>query len=64
MCRESNIGGRVWNDFVNNLPYILSRPNYGEHALVIITTILSIILIVGLILGIYKRWQQVVNISL
>jgi len=37
----------------------IDRPNYGEHTLVIITTILSIILIVGFILGVYKRWQQV-----
>jgi len=37
----------------------LTRPNYGEHALVIITAILTIIITVGLILGVYKRWQQV-----
>jgi len=37
----------------------LSRPNYGQHALGIITAVLVVILIVGIFLTVYKRWQQV-----
>ena len=35
------------------------RPNYGQHALSIISTILLVIVISGIILTVYKRWQQV-----
>merc|ERR1719309_472953 len=37
----------------------LTRPDYGQHALGIITAVLVVILIVGIFLTVYKRCQQV-----
>ena len=37
----------------------LTRPDYGQHALAIVTAILETVLIVGLVLTLYRRWQAV-----
>jgi len=37
----------------------LTRPDYGQHALAIVTAILVTVLIVGLVLTLYRRWQAV-----
>ena len=57
--RISGVRQKYWPDIRHYIIVLCSRPNYGEHALVIITAILTIIILVGLILGVYKRWQQV-----
>jgi len=37
----------------------LTRPDYGQHALAIVTAILVTVLIVGIVLTLYRRWQAV-----
>ena len=37
----------------------LIRPDYGQHALAIVTAILVTVLIVGMVLTLYRRWQAV-----
>ena len=37
----------------------LTRPDYGQHALAIVTAILVTVLIVGMVLTLYRRWHAV-----
>jgi len=37
----------------------LTKPDYGQHALAIITAILVTVLIVGIVLTLYRRWHAV-----
>jgi len=37
----------------------LVRPEYGQHVLVVVTAILVTVLLVGSVLVVYRRWQQV-----
>jgi len=46
-----------------SLSCLLVRPDYGQHALGIITAVLVVIIIVGCFLFIYRRWQQVAGES-
>jgi len=49
--------GKVSGPVMNSC--YLIRPDYGQHALAIITAILVTVLIVGMVLTLYRRWQAV-----
>ena len=44
---------------VDSYYIVLTIPGYGQHALAIVTAILKTVLIVGLVLILYMRWQAV-----
>lgn len=50
-------GGKVAGPVMSSC--YLTRPDYGQHALATITAILVTVLIVGLVLTLYRRWQAV-----
>jgi hypothetical protein len=50
-------GGKVAGPVLSSC--YLTRPDYGQHALATITAILVTVLIVGLVLTLYRRWQAV-----